>query len=88
MPEPEAQQSCSEFRRFLALWGRYNPLWPLKALRFRLGPSAQRETRSESPEVLARRDEDVHSIDLLGVLGFPAVYWGSAGLASLHTESS
>jgi hypothetical protein len=50
--------------------------------------AAESKTRTEPREALARRGEDLHAYVLRGVLGFPAIGRGSAGLVSLHTEIS
>ncbi len=68
--------------------GVYTPPSPLDAQHRRFGRWVEHKTRFGPRELLAGRCEDLHSIHLPEVLGFPAVGRGSAGLNLLHTESS
>ncbi len=68
--------------------GVHTPPSPRDRQHRRSGRWVEHKTRFGPHEWLAGRREDVHSIHLPEVLGFPAVGRGSAGLILFHTESS
>lgn len=72
----------------LEIRGKFTPFPPVTGRSVRICGVTLDKTRLEPCEVLARRREDVHSIDLPGVLGIPAAGRNSSGLVSFHTESS